>query len=529
MYSLGLEFSTQSVKVLVLDVEEGCIVFMRTFNYDGCFPHYGTLGGVLPSDNESKRHTSPLMLVEALDYAFNELKEACVNLSLIKAIKLDAMQHCTVYVNGKFEQTISVLTPHTSLRGQLDSCFSRPSSPIWEDRSTVAEALSLSRVLKDKGGIASLTGNRAELRFPAVQILKWGREMPEEYAATERIFLLSAFITSILTGRVCPVDTGDGWGTNLNNLDIEQPGWNDEVVAEVESLIGSQDNTLKEKIGLMNHYDAPAGFVSPYFTEKYGIPAKAKVLTGTGDNPATLLGCGGVVVISLGSSYTVNGVIDRPIPSASGEYNIFGYTKGRTMALSVITNGGKVHDSFIRKYIMKGQDRTPTPAEWTAYMDTAGRSILSPDEPLLLPYLLEESVPLRKKGMIRAGFTEDNAAVNIRALHVSQALSLKLHSANVSGVDSICLAGSGSQNHFMKQLLSDIFQAEVYSIDDADYAAPLGCAISGARELLGISYEEAVVRFVKRKISSSCRPIKENEETNSIILDRYRELESDNI
>ena len=86
-YSLGIEFSTQSVKLVILDLNSGSIAYSDSFNYDKAFPDYMTEGGVLPSMNEEIRHTSPFMLIEAVDLAFNKLSESGIDLSLIKAVK----------------------------------------------------------------------------------------------------------------------------------------------------------------------------------------------------------------------------------------------------------------------------------------------------------------------------------------------------------------------------------------------------------------------------------------------------------
>lgn len=51
--------------------------------------------------------------------------------------------------------------------------------------------------------------------------MKWAKENPSEYKETAHIFLLSSFITSVLAGKIAPVDTGDGWGTNLNSINIK--------------------------------------------------------------------------------------------------------------------------------------------------------------------------------------------------------------------------------------------------------------------------------------------------------------------
>jgi len=531
MITLGIELSTQSVKCVVLDLEPGEIVHIGSISYDSAFPEYGTHGGVLSSECPGVRHTSPLMLMEALDAILENLVNEKVDLTRVRVVKVDGMQHCTVFTNPLLTDMLTSLTPDRPLASQLGSCLSRQTAPIWEDRSTAQEAAVLTDVLKDQGGIAELTGNRAELRFPAAQIMKWAAESPGEYDQTSRVWILSAFITTLLTGKPAPVDTGDGWGTNLNHLNIEQPGWNAVVLSAVDSTLGSLGvkSTLKSKLGEMTHYDGIVGHVSPYFIERYGINPQALVLAGTGDNPATLLGCGGRLVISLGSSYTVNGVMDNITPSLSGDYNIFGYSPGNAMALSVITNGSKVHDHFLTSYF-PGIDATSSTAEnWQKYMSAAGDLLLTGNEKLMLPYLMDESIPLRKIGIHREGFSEEEASANIRALHLSQVLSLKCHADHIGDPDEICVVGGAAKNHILRQWIADAFNAETYTISGADVAAPMGCAISGAKVALDISYQEATRRFVKKDLQSVCRPRSENVAVLRQLEQRYADLEDKGI
>jgi xylulokinase len=528
--SCGIEFSTQSCKIVILDLSGNSVCFMDSFNYDQAFPSYNTEGGVLHSQSSDIRHTSPFMLIEAIDLAFKRIKESGIDISAIKAIKSDGMQHCTVYTDVSFGKSVLRLDPDERLIGQLRPAISRPSSPIWEDRSTHKEAEYLTEALKNEGGIINLTGNRAELRFPASQILKWAKKSPEGYNSTSNIFVLSAFITSILCGKISPVDTGDGWGTNLNTLDIDNPCWNEKVIRVMEKYLFDSGirSPLASKLGAIDHYDSNAGVINPYFCKRYGLLPYTQILTGTGDNPATLLGCGGNIVISLGSSYTVNGIMQEIIPSKDGEYNIFGYTKGKAMALSVITNGAKVHDHFIKRYLLKSEDKTPLDSDWRKYVDMAGAAMISADEKLLLPYLFDESVPLRKKGIIRDDFSQDNPEKNIRALILSQVLSLKLHSGHLGEVKELCVVGGGAKNSLMMQWIADVFNAETYTIENPAIAAPLGCAISAAVKDLNIPYEEAAKRFVNKDSSSIKMPIPENVNIMDKLIKRYNELEKSN-
>jgi xylulokinase len=529
VYAIGLELSTQSAKSLVLDIDSGRVEHLASHEYDACFPEYRTEGGVLVSSHEEVRHTSPFMLIQALDLLFRHLQTDRLDLARVRAIKIDGMQHCTIYANQGLAEALGRLDPQRDLLPQIRHTISRQTSPIWEDRSPTREAAYLTESLLDQGGIEALTGNRAELRFPAAQILKWGTEHPEEMKETAHIFLLSAFMTSILSGKVSPVDTGDGWGTNLNHTDIQSPGWSAPVLEAMGRYLsdGDPEADLPAMIGPMDHYDAPAGRVNPYFSEKYGVNPEAIVLTGTGDNPATLLGCGSETVVSLGSSYTVNGMSKTVSPSPNDEYNIFGYIPGTCMALSVFTNGSKLHNHFLKRYLLQDTAGEIFAADWETYDKACSPFQLTENEYLMLPYLQAESVPLRSSGIVRQGFDETDANTNIRALSVSQVLSLRLHSSHLSAPTSICVVGGGAKNPFLMQLIADVFQAEAYNIRHADFAAPLGCAVSGARHVLRASYGEAARKYVQKDDTSVRFPDTDAPPRVTGLLNRYRLLEQE--
>lgn len=525
--ALGLEFSTQSVKALILDTESGEVVYKESFEYDRQLPQYGTEGGVLPAGTPELRHTSPLMMIEALDIAFERLAASDIAMDRIGAVKLDAMQHGSVYVGNEFAEGLGRLDSASALLPQLEGSFTRPTIPIWEDRTTEREVADLTAAVTETGGLDKLTGNRGELRFPASQILRWAREEPAAYDRTAYVLLLSAFLTSILAGKVAAVDTGDGWGTNLNDLNIDNPGWSAPVVAAMNKLLREAGATedLAGKLGGIVPYDEPIGEISGYFAAKYGLPADTIVLAGTGDNPATLLGVGGEAVISLGSSYTVNGVMSGVAPSETGEYNVFGFAPGSAMALSVFTNGAKLHDTFLRNYLGKAEGTEISGEDWEKYKALAGDPAPTAEEPLMLPYLFAESVPSAGAGIRRDGFDESDAATNVRALHISQAVSLRLHSDHLADVDSICVVGGSARNEVLRRMITDAFGAETYMIRNSDVAAPLGCAISAARLLLGVSYEEAAKRFVQRDETTILKPDPQRRAVYEKLRERYAELE----
>jgi xylulokinase len=517
--SLGLEFSTQSGKAVLLDLDEARVIHSEQVSYDEAFPAYGTRGGVLPNEDPAVRRTPPAMLLEAMDLLFARLWEAGAALEQVRAVKLDAQQHCTVYTDASLAQRLDSLEDGRSLAKHLGPAFSRPEVPIWEDRSTGEEVRRLEEALAGRGGLQMLTGNRGEPRFPAAQILGWADENPRDYDRTAHIFVLSAFLTSVLTGRITPVDTGDGWGTNLNSLDLRSPGWNPAVLEAMEGELRAAGcrSGLAKKLGEMRPYDTPAGPPSTYFSRRYGLSPAAEVLCGTGDNPATLLGCGGELVISLGSSYTVNGTLQEPSPEPGAEYNIFGYIPDSAMGLSVITNGAKLHDHFRGTYLGG--------ADWGSYARSTGGRKVREEEPLMLPFLQAESVPQAQAGIRRLGLDEADARANIRALHISQVLSLRLHAGHISKVDQIAVVGGQSQNDALRRFLTDAFGVPSYRIAEGEAAAPLGCAIAAARHSLGISYRRAAERFVQAEPRSRMEPELSLRPVYEKLLARYAELE----
>ncbi len=138
----------------------------------------------------------------------------------------------------------------------------------------------------------------------------------------------------------------------------------------------------------------------------------------------------------------------------------------------------------------------------------------------MLPYLSDESVPLKPRGIIRDGLGAQDAAANIRALHISQALALKLRAAGLRQTDSICIVGGASRNRRFCQIITDIFAKPTYSIANADYAAPLGCAISGAQYLLNSNYDET--RFIKH---AGIELAPDSNNSVGSLLKRYADLE----
>lgn len=66
---------------------------------------------------------------------------------------------------------------------------------------------------------------RAYERFTGNQIARFAKNHPAEYEDTERISLVSSFVTSLLRGDFAPIDFSDGCGMNLLNIHTRRWCW----------------------------------------------------------------------------------------------------------------------------------------------------------------------------------------------------------------------------------------------------------------------------------------------------------------
>lgn len=335
------------------------------------------------------------------------------------------------------------------------------------------------------------------------------RVLPDMYARTARISLVSSWLASVLMGALAPLDVADVCGMNL--WDMPNQRYSDELLALAAG--GGKDGAaaLRARLGEPRiDGGGSMGAISPYFVSRYGFSAGCQVVPFTGDNPATILALPLRpldAIVSLGTSTTF--LMNTPEYRPDGAYHFFNHptTAGHYMFMLCYKNGGLARE--------KVRDALPAPAEqggtgWEAFnravLDTPPLDVARDGDraKMGLYFPLRETVPNIRPGTWRftcrgdgsdlrqakddEGWSEETDA---RVITESQALSMRLRSQNLvhpprAGLPAqprrIYLVGGGSLNPAIARVIGDVLGGAdgVYKLDVGGSA----CALGGAYKAL---------------------------------------------
>ncbi|XP_003221954.1 xylulose kinase isoform X1 [Anolis carolinensis] len=477
---LGWDFSTQKLKVIAVD-EKLRVIHEDNVNFDKDLPEFSTQGGVCVH-NDRLTVTSPvLMWVKALDLILEKMKSSGFNFSRVKALSGAGQQHGSIYWKQGASSALQNLSPDLPLHQSLQSCFSVSNSPVWMDSSTTAQCRSLEKAVGGAQRLADITGSRAYERFTGNQIAKIYSLSPEAYAQTERISLVSSFAASLFLGAYAPIDYSDGSGMNL--LDIHNKAWNPACLDACAPGLG-------KKLGDPVPSCKVLGSVAPYYIQRFGFNPHCKVVAFTGDNPASLAAmrlAEGDLTISLGTSDTLFLWIKQPKPALEGHILCSPVDTEAYMALLCYKNGSLMREK-IRDKIAFGS--------WEEFSKALASTPVGNEGNVGFYFDVMEIIP-KAEGIHR--FNKHNEKVTtfpkeveIRALIEGQFMAKRIHAEKLGykilPTTRILATGGASDNEAILQVLSDVFNAPVYTIDTANSA----CLGSAYRAIHGLVAETSV-------------------------------------
>ncbi|CAM1502930.1 Fc.00g077060.m01.CDS01 [Cosmosporella sp. VM-42] len=471
-------------------------------DFDGDFgAQYGIQKGVHVRSSTGEVYAPVALWMESLDLVLERLaKSMPVPMDRIHGVSGSGQQHGSVFWTEQAEALLGGLDPGRSLVEQLRESLAHEWSPNWQDQSTQKECDAFDAVLGDREKLAEATGSGAHHRFTGTQIMRLKNALPDMYAKTARISLVSSWLASLLLGSIAPLDVSDVCGMNL--WDIPDQAYSDKLL---ELAAGSKDGgvDLRKKLGepCMDG-GAILGSISPYFVSKYGFSPDCKITPFTGDNPATILALPLRpldAIVSLGTSTTF--LMNTPKYKPDGSYHFFNHptTQGHYMFMLCYKNGGLARE--------KVRDQLPKPhggkTGWEnfnkAVFDTPPLGMIKRSDraKIGLYFYLRETVPNIRAGTFRYSCKPDGTDLretegwdketDPRIIVESQALSMRLRSQNLVHSPSeslppqprrIYLVGGGSLNPAIARVIGEVLGGAdgVYKLDVGGNA----CAMGGA-------------------------------------------------
>ena len=482
---LGIDCSTQSISAIIIDSQQAEIILEESISFESDLPEYQHKSGFIEGEKNGEFFADPKIWLDGLELLFNKLKKS-IALNSIDGISGSAQQHATVYLKNSFPEILKSLDPALQLSQQIE--FSRKLSNIWMDCSTSEEIEEILCALSDDY-IKHSTGSCATRRFCAAQIKKFAKTDPIAYQETNRIHLLSSFLTSILMGKDAPIEAGDGAGMNL--MDLDNFSWDSKILSVIAP-------TLKNKLPLISSDNGFIQKISSFFVHRYDFNPHCQVLSFTGDNPSSLVGIGasieGIGSISLGTSDTffTSMTVKKEDPNNYG--HVFGNPSSNYMSLTCFSNGSLARENFKEK----------TNLSWSQISDKILSSSLE-NQPhnikdALLPFVYPEATPPFSAGVIYNNQLIQNYSAfdQLKLLIECQFLNMFIHSqwCREDNLNTLRLTGGASQNDGIVQIIADIFNYKVERINITNSAA-LGGAFRILQKIKDIHWKDIFSEYLK--------------------------------
>lgn len=474
---IGIDSGTQSTKVLVVDAKSGKVLGEAAQSYD-LIPNLPA--GAKEQHPESWRDATSKCIKKAL-------KAARAKGSEVRAIGISGQQHGFVPLDKKGK----VIRP----------------AKLWCDTATSAECDEITKALGGPKKTIKAIGNAVLPGFTASKIKWLKNHEPKNFKKLATVLLPHDYLNHWLTGRAV-MEYGDASGTAL--LDVRKRKWCAKAIAAIDADLG-------DKLPPLISSDEPAGTLCEATAKELGLNTDVIVSAGGGDNMMGAIGTGntaeGVITASFGTSGTIYACAEKPIVDPQGEIAAFCDSTNRWLPL-LCTMNVTVATEMVRNCFDWGHDQ---------YAKAAAKVPAGCDGLMLLPYLEGERTPNVPEGT-GVFFGNNNKtfdpAYYARATMEGVTLGMNYGLRRLAdlGVQptQIRATGGGAKSKLWRQIMADVFDAEVVTLKVSE-----GAAYGGALQALWcwrlqagekISITDITDRFVKLNTRESATPNPDNVE-----------------
>ncbi len=440
MYFIGIDTSTTATKALLMD-KTGRVLGVASSEYSFETPQ--------PLWTEQ----SPSLWWNGTAESIRQvLAKTGVDATSVKGIGLTGQMHGLVLLDEKGE----VLRP----------------ALLWNDQRTGLQCDTIRKKL-GKENLIQITGNDALTGFTAPKIFWVQENEPEIWKRTRHILLPKDYVRYKLTGEFA-IDCADGAGTIL--FDLKKRTWSSEVLTALDIPPAYLPKTFEGT--------DVTGFLSPAIAAELGLPAGIPIFGGGGDQAAAAVGTGavraGVVSLSLGTSGVVFATTDGAAIEPQGRLHAFCHSvPGKWHFMGVMLSAA----GSLRWH----RDTFAPGMNYDTLLAPAADVQPGSDGLIFLPYLTGERTPhpdpLARGAFV--GLTVRHSFPHLtRAVLEGVSFGLRdsfelMKSAGLKNISQVRVTGGGARSPLWRQILADVFNAEIVTVNSEEGAA-YGAALVGS-------------------------------------------------
>ncbi len=368
---------------------------------------------------------------------------------------------------------------------------------LWNDQRTAAQCDEI-RARIGRKRLIEITGNDALTGFTAPKIL-WVRENePQVYARIRHILLPKDYVRFLLTGGFA-VDRADGAGTIL--FDIKTRDWSPEILQALEIPLEWLPKTFEGS--------QVTGVITAEAAALTGLKAGTQVVGGGGDQAAQAVGVGavrpGIVALTLGTSGVVFTTTQGPFIEPEGRLHAFCHSIPERWHLMGVMLSAAGSLRWYRDTFSPGLD-------YDSLLAPAAQVAAGCEGLLFLPYLTGERTP-HPDPLARGSFTglsiRHTRAHLTRSVLEGVAFGLRdsfelMKAVGLVKIEQVRVSGGGAKSPLWRQILADVFNAELVTVNTTEGAAYGAALLAGVGCGIYSDTEAACDQTVK--LTASTRP-----------------------
>lgn len=415
-YVIGIDLGTSGVKTLLVS-EKGNIIGSASSQYK---PDFGENGYVEQDPKVWWENTKT-----AIKKLLSENEEAK---GKIKALSCSGQMHSSVFIdkNGNV------------IRKAI----------LWNDTRTTAQTKEIYEKAGGVDNVLKMVGNLALEGFTLPKILWLKENEPENYNKVNKVIMPKDYINYMLTGQI-KTEVSDAAGTLM--YDVKNNKWSEEMLSKMDISIDILPEVLPST-GLV-------GKVKAELAEELFLTTETNVIAGGADNSCAAIGNGvienGQAVISVGTSGTVIGYLNKVNTEITGSVHLFNYSAPNSLyAMGCMLCAGESLNWLKRTLF---SDKSFDEINELAEKAKPGSGGL-----IFLPYLFGERSPHNDPNARGVFFGISGATGSgeiIRSVMEGVAFGLKDLFSQVSAfteVKEIYITGGGAKSNLWGQIISDV-------------------------------------------------------------------------